>query len=73
MKRIYFLILILLLLSMAACSSDSSNDDGRLSVVATTGQIHDAVRNIAGDRVDLTGLLGPGIESSPVYSPPKEM
>jgi len=34
----------------------------RIRAVATIGQIADVVRNIAGDRVDLVGLMGPGID-----------
>lgn len=36
--------------------------DQPLNVVATTGQIADALRNIGGDRIELTELLGPGID-----------
>lgn len=34
----------------------------RVNAVATIGQIADVVRNVAGDRVDLVGLMGPGID-----------
>jgi manganese/zinc/iron transport system substrate-binding protein len=50
---------------LAACSASAgpgAADDGRLKVVATTGQIGDAVKNIAGERVELATLLGPGID-----------
>lgn len=54
---------------LAACANASassltpdSDSSGKLNVVATTGQIHDAVLNIAGDAVNLTGLLGPGVD-----------
>jgi len=37
--------------------------DGRpLRVVATIGQITDAVRTIGGDRVEVHGLMGPGVD-----------
>ncbi len=36
--------------------------DQPLNVVATTGQVADALRNIAGDVIELTELLGPGID-----------
>lgn len=51
-------------LFLAACSGQAgaNNDDGRLNVVTTTGQIADAVENIAGDNVQLTSLFGPGID-----------
>jgi manganese/zinc/iron transport system substrate-binding protein len=48
---------------LVACSSNpQSAANGQLNVVATTGQIADAVANVAGDHVNLTGLLGPGID-----------
>ncbi|MEM9615438.1 MAG: zinc ABC transporter substrate-binding protein [Actinomycetota bacterium] len=51
------------LLLLAGCGdADDDAADGRLTVVATTGQIHDAVLNVGGDQVDLIGLLGPGID-----------
>ncbi len=39
---------------------DVSNREIR--VVATIGMISDIVENVAGDRVDVTGLMGPGID-----------
>lgn len=55
-----WLILVSLLL---ACSNNSQTAaNGKLNVVATTGQITDTVANIAADHVNLTGLLGPGVD-----------
>ena len=34
-------------------------DDGRLQVTATTTQVADLVRNVAGDRADVNGILAP--------------
>jgi manganese/zinc/iron transport system substrate-binding protein len=34
----------------------------RLSVVATTGMVADAVRQVGGDRVEATALMGPGVD-----------
>jgi manganese/zinc/iron transport system substrate-binding protein len=49
--------------ALAGCSTTSANEgDGKLNVVATTGQIADALANIGGDRINLTGLLGPGVD-----------
>ena len=70
MKNLHFLFIIVLLSLLTACaSSDETNNpsqnDGtprKLNVVTTTGQIHDAVRNMAGNAVNLTGLLGPGVD-----------
>jgi manganese/zinc/iron transport system substrate-binding protein len=76
MKNLYNTILLILLLGiLAACGAggtDSQDADGaqteagaageKLNVVATTGQIHDALQHIAGDTIELTGLLGPGVD-----------
>lgn len=37
-------------------------DTTRLNVVATTGMVADAVRQVGGDLVDVTALMGPGID-----------
>jgi len=36
--------------------------DGVRSIVATTGIVADAARNVAGDRVTVTALMGPGVD-----------
>lgn len=40
----------------------SSGNAGKLAVVATTGMIADAVKNIAGETVTVHGLMGPGVD-----------
>jgi manganese/zinc/iron transport system substrate-binding protein len=63
MRRSFKLLLLsLLALSLSACAGAEPASDGRLNVVATTGHLGDAVRNIAGEAVVLTTLLGPGID-----------
>lgn len=37
-------------------------DDGRLRIVATTGMVGDLVQNIGGSRVQITTLMGPGVD-----------
>jgi manganese/zinc/iron transport system substrate-binding protein len=34
----------------------------KLRIVATTGMVADAVRNVAGERADVTALMGPGVD-----------
>ncbi|WP_322822361.1 metal ABC transporter solute-binding protein, Zn/Mn family [Chloroflexus sp.] len=55
-----FSLITILLLILTGCTAPVA--DGRLRVVATTGPIGDAVQAIAGDRVTLHTLLGPGID-----------
>ena len=64
MYNIKLIILTLFFsISLAACNaSEPANENGRLQVVTTTGQVGDAVANIAGDTVELKSLLGPGID-----------
>lgn len=54
--------LLTALLLTAACAKPQAADNGKLKVVATTGQIADTVANVAGDAVQLTGLFGPGVD-----------
>lgn len=58
-----WLFSLLWIVVLAGCSTTSASEgDGKLNVVATTGQIADALANIGGDRINLTGLLGPGVD-----------
>lgn len=60
---VVFMLCGLLAFATAACgSTDSNTSNGKLNVVATTGQIADALANIGGDAINLTGLLGPGVD-----------
>lgn len=59
------LIMLLLLTLLTACggaAASNNSGEGKLRVVATTGQIGDAVQQIGGDAVELSTLLGPGID-----------
>ncbi|MBW7885440.1 MAG: zinc ABC transporter substrate-binding protein, partial [Caldilineaceae bacterium] len=56
-------LLSLAAIILAACGSSSqAAGDGRLRVVATTGQIGDIVKNVGGDYVEVTALMGPGVD-----------
>lgn len=57
------LALAALLLLLAGCGSAQAGDaSGKLRIVTTTGQIADIVRNIGGERIEVTALMGPGID-----------
>ncbi|HET7738921.1 MAG TPA: metal ABC transporter substrate-binding protein [Tepidiformaceae bacterium] len=58
-----FTIPLLLFPLAAACGSDADPDDGRLQVIATTAQIAALTREAAGDLVELTVLIPPGVDS----------
>ena len=57
-----------LLVLMAGCAQPASQQgpadfsERKMRVVATTNIIGDLVRQVAGDRVDLTTLMGPGVD-----------
>src|SRR5688572_27017362 len=59
------LVALTLVAVLAACGDDASGDDlssRTIKVVATTGMIADAVANVGGERVEVEGLMGPGID-----------
>ena len=49
---------------LVACGDDnaSTNEESKGNVVATTGQIADAVKVISGDHLAVTTLMGPGVD-----------
>jgi manganese/zinc/iron transport system substrate-binding protein len=58
---------IVLILLAAACGQAASQVGGDLSgrqvrVVATIGMITDVAQNVGGERVSVTGLMGPGVD-----------
>lgn len=64
MKRLIFSCsgLILLLFLTACGGGEAAVDNGRLNIVTTTGHIGDAARIVGGERVNVTSLMGPGID-----------
>lgn len=54
--------LSLILLSSLGLWSATALAEARLQLVATTGMIADALREVGGDRVDVRGLMGPGVD-----------
>ena len=55
------------LLLLAACGRvaqgrEQDIDGRRIRAVATTGMVADVVRHVGGDRVEVTGLMGPGVD-----------
>ena len=63
MKRIYLSLLILTALLLTACGGAAeAEDDGRLRVVTTIGQIADTVSRVGGEHVRVVPLMGPGTD-----------
>lgn len=61
MTRNFAILVLTFLLSGCYIQSDKRRD-GKLNVVTTTGIIADAVKNIGGDNIELTALMGPGVD-----------
>ncbi|MGI6247631.1 MAG: metal ABC transporter solute-binding protein, Zn/Mn family [Pseudochelatococcus sp.] len=49
-------------LAVAMTMTPAAAQEKKLTVVATTGMIADAVRQVGGDRVDVKALMGPGVD-----------
>ncbi|PID85274.1 MAG: manganese transporter [Chloroflexi bacterium] len=58
-------LIIILTIILAACGGEASTStakDSKLNVVATIGQIGDAAEIIGGDHVNVTSLMGAGVD-----------
>ena len=63
----FFASVIMLLLAASGCEKVEKMHPPDLSgriikVVATTGMVADLVKNIGGERVEVTALMGPGVD-----------
>ena len=62
MKKLVLNILIATAFLSGCSINDPQESNGKLRVLATTGMIADAVKSIAGDHVEVTTLMGPGVD-----------
>ena len=62
MNKFSLLILILSIFLISCNGNDKSHENKKLKVVATTTMITDLVKKIAGDRVELKGLMRAGVD-----------
>ncbi|WP_091001833.1 metal ABC transporter solute-binding protein, Zn/Mn family [Paenibacillus sp. OK003] len=55
---------VVLVIVLTACSStaETGGSEGKVQVTATTGMIADVAREVGGAYVDVTGLMGPGVD-----------
>ena len=53
---------LLLAAALAGCGSDAGGSGSAPEVVATTTQVADLARNVAGDRADVRGILAPNTD-----------
>ncbi len=76
MQRIYISVCLIAILVGSGCDPkrqpDASTGD-TLRVVSTIGMITDIVKNVGGKRVEVTGMMGPGVDPH-LYKPtPKDV
>ena len=65
MKRIYISLCLIAILVGTGCDPKEqphTATGSKLRIVTTTGMITDLVKNIGGERVEVTGLMGPGVD-----------
>ena len=65
MQRIYILFCLMVLLAGTGCDPKEQPDasaTGKYRVVTTIGMITDVVKNVGEDRVEVIGLMGPGVD-----------
>lgn len=64
MKKILTLTLVILIAGtfLVGCSSDQAAENNKYNIVATTTIVGDIVKQIAGDNINLTTLMGPGVD-----------
>ncbi|HVK02853.1 MAG TPA: zinc ABC transporter substrate-binding protein, partial [Armatimonadaceae bacterium] len=62
LPRLLILLLTLVFAPLLAGCPGAAPDGGKVRVATTTGMIADIVRNVGGDRVDVTALMGPGTD-----------
>jgi zinc transport system substrate-binding protein len=74
-KKNFLLIFMVICAAMSVYGSGKKDgrQDGKLSVVTTIFPAYDFVREIAGDRVNLTMLLPPGAESHSFEPTPRDI
>lgn len=62
MQRFILAVLLMTLLLSACAAQANEAPSGKLEVVTTTGMIADLAKNIGGEHVQVTALMGPGVD-----------
>jgi len=56
-----FILTLMMSILLTGCT-DAKKDDGTFRIVTTTSMITDLVKNVGGDKVSVTGLMGAGVD-----------
>ena len=65
MQSVYISLCLIVMLIATGCDPKGQPDvstTAKFRVVTTTGMITDIVKNVGGDRVEVIGLMGPGVD-----------
>ena len=65
MQKLYILLCLVVLLAGTGCDPKEQPEmsiAGKYRVVTTIGMITDIVKNVGGERVEVIGLMGPGVD-----------
>ena len=65
MYSVYISLCLIVVLVFIGCDPKGQPDasaGGKLRVVTTIGMVTDIVKNVGGERVEVTGLMGPGVD-----------
>ena len=65
MYKVYISLCLIVVLVFIGCDPKGQPDastSGKLRVVTTIGMVTDIVKNVGGERVEVTGLMGPGVD-----------
>ena len=71
MHRIYISLCLIAVLVSSGCDSKTqpnTSEAAKFRVVTTIGMITDIVKNVGGDRVEVIGMMGPGVDPH-LYQP----
>ena len=71
MQKLYISLCLIVMFVGTGCDPKEQPDvstDGKLRVVTTIGMITDVVRNVGAERVDVVGMMGPGVDPH-LYKP----
>lgn len=73
MKSVLILLLGVLVMSVGCDGAKADSTGGKKRVVATTTMIGDLVKTLAGDKVDLSIIVGPGVDPHTYKPSPADM